>query len=260
VHTPLKVEYDVDRNGQKHGLGDLLFHKRVILVNEAIYWLLESMINSHQFRLQLLFWLCHFRMISSLPRFHDHGLELALKLLFQFLTFLLELVKVTLKRKQAFLEVTWEYTLDGSLFGNKLAHLIAALNNVFEESLLFLFPFLHDALENGSEVIVLDDVLLVEWPTAFRALMVSIDAFFDAVLAERMPALGDVRILVCVAANHALRKSLDDLINTDLKRVVVPALSLPENWLLVFNRIVVSNVLWIHSRNKLRDVLLYHSL
>jgi hypothetical protein len=146
------------------------------------------------------------------------------------------------------------------LFGKQLAHLIAALNDVFEKSLLFLFPLFHDVLENGSKVIVLDDVLLVEWPTAFRALMVSIDALFDAVLAERMPALGDVRILVRVAANHALRKSLDDLINTDLKRVVVPALSLPENWLLVFYRIVVSNVLWIHSRNKLRDVLLYHSL
>jgi hypothetical protein len=113
--------------------------------------------------------------------------------------------------------------------------LIAALNDVFEESLLFPFPLLHDVLENGSKVIVLDDVLLVEWPTAFRALMVSIDALFDAVLAERMPALGDVRILVRVAANHALRKPLDDLINTDLKRVVVPALSLPENWLLVFH-------------------------
>jgi len=146
------------------------------------------------------------------------------------------------------------------LFGKQLAHLIAALNDVFEKSLLFLFPLFHDVLENGSKVIVLDDVLLVEWPTAFRALMVSIDALFDAVLAERMPALGDVRILVRVAANHALRKSLDDLINTDLKRVVVPALSLAENWLLVFYRIVVSNVLWIHSRNKLRDVLLYHSL
>jgi hypothetical protein len=45
-------------------------------------------------------------MIISLPGFHDHSLELALKLLFQFLTFLLELIKVTLKRKQAFLEVT----------------------------------------------------------------------------------------------------------------------------------------------------------
>jgi hypothetical protein len=33
VHIPLKVEYDVDRDGQKHGLGDFLFHKRVILVN-----------------------------------------------------------------------------------------------------------------------------------------------------------------------------------------------------------------------------------
>lgn len=103
------------------------------------------------------------------------------------------------------------------MFGNQLAHLIAALNYVFEESLLFLFPLFHYVLENGSKVIVLDDVLLVEWPTAFRALMVSIDALFDAVLAERMPALGDVRIFVCVAANHALRKSLDDLINTDLK-------------------------------------------
>ena len=51
--------------------------------------------------------------------------------------------------------------------------------------------------------------------------MVAVDAFFDAHFAERMAALGDVRVFVGVAADHAFGEAMDDFINTDFEAIVV---------------------------------------
>lgn len=61
--------------------------------------------------------------------------------------------------------------------------------------------------------------------------MISVHTLCYAVLAERVSAFGDMRILVSIAANHTLGESLHDLFNTDFELLIVSAFCFAKNWL-----------------------------
>ena len=52
--------------------------------------------------------------------------------------------------------------------------------------------------------------------------MIPIDTLFNTHSAERMTAFSDLRVFVSLTTDHALSKLLDDVINADLKGLIVP--------------------------------------
>jgi hypothetical protein len=52
--------------------------------------------------------------------------------------------------------------------------------------------------------------------------MIPIDTLFNTHSAERMAAFSDLRVFVSLTTDHALSKLLDDVINADLKGLIVP--------------------------------------
>ena len=54
----------------------------------------------------------------------------------------------------------------------------------------------------------------------------------DAVLAERVPALRNVRIIECLEAYDALGKLSHNVVNVDFDRLFVPGIILLQAWLL----------------------------
>ena len=62
--------------------------------------------------------------------------------------------------------------------------------------------------------------------------MLPVHHFEDAVLAERVPALRNVRIIECLEAYDALGELSDNVVNVDFDRLFVPGIVLLQAWLL----------------------------
>ena len=61
----------------------------------------------------------------------------------------------------------------------------------------------------------------------------------DAVFAERVPALRDVRIIECLKAYNALSELTDDVVDANFYRLRVPRILLNKAWLLLWQIVIV---------------------
>ena len=131
-----------------------------------------------------------------------------------------------LKAEQAFLEILGKDCLDWALLGLLLLANHTTLAQFIEESLLLFFPCANDFFQYSTKVVVFDKIFLVQWTSALGALVHAINALFDAHLAEGMTALGNMRVFISIATNHALSEPLHNFIDTNLETINVVRLNL----------------------------------
>lgn len=161
MQVPLKVEHDVESDGEELGLWNRCLHELVILLDKTVNRLLEAFINQGKFEVQLLLCLQSLRVVVGLLCFKDLGLVSRLDLLLHRLSFLLKFVEVSLEAEEAFFEVFGEDGLDGSLFRLQLMAYVASFAQLVEEALLLFFALAHYFVEDGPEVVVFDQVCVV---------------------------------------------------------------------------------------------------
>jgi hypothetical protein len=153
----------------------------------------------------------------------------------QIFLFFLELVVVALEGKQTFLVVERKDCLDWALTYIVRSRVVwvgqgldSAIDERFKELLLLLVSLTNDFIEQGAEVVVFDDILEGNFGATLGALVISIDTLLDALFAEGVTTLCDVRVFVSITADHALCKVPDDFVYADLERLVIRTLVLYE--------------------------------
>ena len=105
-------------------------------------------------------------------------------------------------------------------------------NQSIDPQRLLVVPLFHQIGEQLSKVIVADAIVSLQILVADGTFVLSIDAFKDAVFAESVAALRDVRIVKRLEAYDALGELANDIINAYLHCLIVLRLSFPQAWLL----------------------------
>lgn len=148
-------------------------------------------------------------------------------------------------REQALPQVQREHRLDGTQidfwligiviasFGRRLGLVDALVDQPLDPLLLLGVPLANQIGKELAEVEIADQVGTLKFVVADGAFVLSIDDFTDAVLAERVPTLGDVRVIERLEADDALSELSDYFIDTDLNCLIVLRLLPPTKaWLL----------------------------
>ena len=87
--------------------------------------------------------------------------------------------------------------------------------------MLLSVAFSREISQELTQVVIADALIDLESLVADRALVLPVDDFMDAHLAEGVPTFGDVRVIESLEADDTLCELADDVIDTDLYLFVV---------------------------------------